>query len=115
MRGVYLESACACDVVSVDVSVHHELQTQPQLPHQLGVPLGLLDDRVDQDGLLGVGVGQEVGVGGGLRVKQLSEYHDCVVTALLAPKVGRSASGLTRERDHMLTNQTKHKTCRREI
>ena len=69
----------------MDVSVHHELQTQPQLPHQLGVPLRLLDDWVDQHGLLGVRVSQEVGVGGGLGVKQLSEYH-----ADYSAAVGRS-------------------------
>ena len=78
-RQELLEPPCACDVVGVDVGVHHVLQHQPQLPNQLGVSLRLLYDGVDDDGLLGLAVPQEVGVGGGLRVKQLSEYHDGVV------------------------------------
>ena len=101
----HLEPTRACDVVSVHVGVHHELHSQPQLPYQLGVPLGLLDDGVDQDGLLGVGVSQEVGVGGGLGVKQLSEYHPgdwCHSVSTLCSLHQQQSGCLTGEPDHII-------------
>ena len=84
-REELLQPAGASDVVGVDVGVHHVLEAQPQLPHQLGVSLGVLDDGVDEERLLGVTVPQEVGVGGGLLVEELSEDHDEGSAGLTGP------------------------------
>ena len=56
-------------------SFHHKLELEPHLRHQLGVALTVIYHGVNEDGLLGGGVGQEVGVGAGVLVKQLSEYR----------------------------------------
>lgn len=41
--------------------------------YKLQVPVNRLQDGVDEDGLLGLRVGQQVGVGAALRLKELGE------------------------------------------
>jgi len=53
--------------------VDHILQLQPEVLEEVCVALSVLDDRINEDTLLGVVVGQEVRVGAGLSVKQLPE------------------------------------------
>ena len=73
-RNQLLQPASSCDVVCVDMGVHHVLQGQPHLLDQLDISLRVLNDWIYQDCLLGLLIRQEVGVGAGLLVEQLSEY-----------------------------------------
>jgi len=72
-RHQFLEFAGARDVIRVNVSVDDVLEVEAELLDEVGVPLRVLDDRVDEDALLGVPIRQEVGVGARLAVKQLTK------------------------------------------
>ena len=64
------------DVIGVDVRVEAVDELEPELIEQPQVTLDRLDDRVDKDSLSTELVGQQVGVGAGLLMKELSKDHD---------------------------------------
>lgn len=61
------------NVVGVDVGVEPVLEVESKLLDHLGVSLDLLENRVDQEALLGLGVPEQVRVGRRLLVVHLAE------------------------------------------
>jgi hypothetical protein len=65
------EKSAARDVVRVCVRVQGVHELQAELLQELDVALELVDDRVDQHGLAGCLIGDEVGVCPGLVIEEL--------------------------------------------
>jgi hypothetical protein len=62
-------------MVGMDVGFQGPEQLEPQLLQQRGVAPCLLEHRIDHHRLAVVAIGEQVGVGRGLRVEELSEYQ----------------------------------------
>ena len=62
-------------VVGVDVRLERVAQPEAEFGDQSRVPLELLEDRVDENRLLRVGVRQEVRVGRRARIEELAKQH----------------------------------------
>jgi hypothetical protein len=63
------------DVIGVDVGLERVPEGQTELGEQLEVAIDLVADRIDQGRLERLPIGDQVGVGAGLRVEELSEDH----------------------------------------
>ena len=79
------------DVVGVDVGVQGAGERQLQLLQHRQVAFDRLDDRIEEHGLPGLRVGEQVGVGRGLRLVELTEDHMWAPMWALGSK-GRSRS-----------------------
>jgi hypothetical protein len=60
-------------MISMDVGFQAADKLQPELAKQRAVAAHLLEDGINEHGLAGFAATQQIGVGGGLRVDQLSE------------------------------------------
>jgi len=63
-------------VVGVLVGVEGVLQGEAELAQQRQIPLVLLEHGVDEQRLAAHRIGEQVRVGGGLGVEELSKEHD---------------------------------------
>ena len=73
--GFLLQQPGGGDVVGVGVGVDHQFQRQAQLLQQRQVAGALLEHRVDQQGLAAGRVRQQVGIGRGSSIEQLTKEH----------------------------------------
>src|SRR5262245_33954182 len=62
-------------MVGVHMRLERQLEAHAELLDQRRVAPRLLEHRVDEQCITRGGVGQQVGIGGGLRVVELAEYH----------------------------------------
>ena len=60
-------------MIGVDVSLKCRDELKPEFLNKCGIATRLLEHRVDQHRLLCPAIAQQVGVGRGLRIEQLSE------------------------------------------
>jgi hypothetical protein len=65
----------AGDVVGVQVRVHRLDELQVELSDELQVAVDLFQDGIDDEGLAAAPAGEEIGVGAGGRVEELTEDH----------------------------------------
>jgi hypothetical protein len=70
------EQRRAGDVVGMHVRFEREFELQAQFLDQRRVAPRVLEHRVDQHRLARERIGEQVGVGGGLRIEQLAENHE---------------------------------------
>jgi len=68
---------CARDVVGVTVRVERVEEREAELANQRGVAGVLLEHRIDERGLAGARVGEQVRVRAGSLIEELSEDHGC--------------------------------------
>ena len=59
----------AGDVIRVNVGLEHVAKLKPELFDELQIPLDLGVDRVDEGGVAGRGIGNEVAIGPGVGVE----------------------------------------------
>jgi len=62
-------------MVGVHVGLQRPDELEPQLLEQSGVAPRLLEDRIDENRFPRSLIGEKIGVGGGLLIKELSENH----------------------------------------
>ena len=80
-----LEAPGPGDVIGMHVRVQRGHQAQAQLAQQRQIAPLVLEHRVDQQGLGGCRIAQQVGVGGRNRIEQLSKHeHGVTLEAQMA-------------------------------
>ena len=72
--GALLQQPGAGHMIGMDMGFERRDQPQTQLADQRHIPPDLLEHRVDQHRLTAWAIAQEIGVGRGLRVEQLTEH-----------------------------------------
>src|SRR6516225_87417 len=60
-------------MIGMDVGFEYVLEAQPELLDQRRVPPHLLENRIDDDRRTAAGIGEQISIGGGWRIKELSE------------------------------------------
>ena len=73
-------------MVGMDVRLQRVHETELELAQERHVPIHVLAHGIDEDGLPRPLVGQQMGVGRGLRVEELTEDHDSSSAAALRPE-----------------------------
>jgi hypothetical protein len=66
-------------VIGVQVGVDRLHQLQVELADELEVAIDLFKDRIDDQRFAATAGREQVGVGAGRRVEQLTEDHDCLL------------------------------------
>jgi hypothetical protein len=86
--GTVAQCPKACDVVGMQVRVHCLNQLQVELFHELQIPIDLLQHRIDDQRLAARPAGEEIGVGAGCLIKELTEHHGATFFATEHTGVG---------------------------
>src|SRR5690606_31909612 len=73
--GPAFQHGCAGDMVSMHVRIEGIAQPEVELAQQRGVAAGLLEDRIDQDRLARVRIGEEIGESRRARIVELAKYE----------------------------------------
>ena len=86
--GAVAQRPKACDVVGMQVRVHRLNQLQVELFHELQIAIDLLQHRIDDQRLAARPAGEEIGVGAGCLIKELTEHHGATFSAIKHTDVG---------------------------
>ena len=62
-------------MVGMNMGLQRELQLEAQFAHERAVSRRLLKHRIDENGFAPVAIPQQIGIGRGLRIEELSEYQ----------------------------------------
>jgi hypothetical protein len=99
-----LQQPGAGDMVGVDVGVQRGQQAQAEFAQQRSVAAHVLEHRVDEHGLAGIGVAEQVGVGRRRRIEELAEDEHAkpllleLRAGMAGPGAGRVSAARTGDR-----------------